>query len=206
MIASLLPLLLSGALAAPVPATAPLPVVSPELFEPGREWIWDYQEASGAPYSSERYRVIARRGSVVEFELSSTYGNPPGAPIPEAPHHRFTADVARCLKAHANPAAPRPWSIEIFSWDAGQARWVSGGIHHPLAFEEKFNCDPHARSTPYRDAVHLDQKQGAGAFHARSRNGQDRSWYELDGTNAAVAVEKEFHQQGRLTYRFVRRP
>lgn len=197
--------LLSTALAAPVPATNPLPTVTASSFRIGQEWIWDYSEASGAPYSSERYRVIAIRGNIVEFEMASTYGNAAGEPIPETPHHRLIADLARCLKAHANPASPQPWSIELLYWDQKQAKWISGGIQHPLAFEEKFNCDPHARSTPYRDPVQLDQKQRVDAFHSRSRNGQDRSWYELDGTNAAVAVEKEFHQQGRLTYRFIRR-
>lgn len=196
--------LLTAALAA-TPATQPLPVVSAQSFQLGQEWIWDYADAAGAPYSSERYRVVSIRGNLVEFEMSSTYGQPAGEPIPENPHHRLIADVARCLKAHANPVSPQAWSIELLYWDQKQAKWISGGIQHPLAFEEKFNCDPHARNTPYRDPVQLDQRQGVNTFHAKSRNGQDRSWYELDGTNAAVAVEKEFHQQGRLTYRFIRR-
>lgn len=188
-----------------VPAAVPLPTVGPSTFVVGQEWIWDYSDTAGNPYSTERYRVVEVRGTVVEIEMASTYGRPAGQDVPDEPHHRFVADVARCRRAHANPADPQPWSIELFYRDPTTKQWISSGRQHPLAFEEKFNCDPHFRATPYRDPVEIDFRQGVEAFHARARNGTDRSWYELDGTNAAVAVEKEFHQNGRLTYRFVRR-
>lgn len=182
------------------------PVVSIATFRVGQEWTWDYSSASGEPYSSERYRVVQIQGAKVTFEMASTYGQPADHPISETPHHRLTANLDRCLKAHRNAADPQPWSVELDFWDARAGIWISAGPTRPLAFEEKFNCNPNPQATLWQHASQLDQKHGRPVFRTLRKNGTDGTWFELQGSNAGVAVEKEFHQRGQLTYRFVRRP
>lgn len=197
-----------GTFSTEAPSTAylsVLPVIRTEDFWIGREWTWDYVNVDGKAYATEQYTVIEREGSQVTFELASTYSLTPFYSLTVPPHHRLRVDIDRCLRAHRNAADPQTWSIELLFWEAKSESWVSAGISSPLAFEEKFNCNPHPQATTWQWGTEYDVKQAVPAFHHLRKTGTQTSWFEISGEDAAVAIEKEFHHRGQLTYRFIRR-
>lgn len=154
------------------------------MFVQGASWTWDYFAANGSMYSTERYTVVAVHGTDVLLEIASDYSGHQSL----VANTRVEVDVARCLAAYSNPAAKKPFSIKMFS-RAANGSWSEYEAPSTLAFEEKFNCNPHvftgaggAYLTVYRD----------GYFQQKLWRRLTGSWFFLAGPFAAVAGEKDF--------------
>ena len=178
-------------------AQFPLPTVQMADFQVGRSWTWDYTEDDGKPYSTERYTVIEVNGSTVLIEIASDYGG--GQNL--KPNTRLRADVAKCLAASLNPLQKKPWSMTMFSLGAGG--WSEFEAPSTLAFEEKFNCDPHVHLNP-ADPVRTETSMidGMHVFQQKLLRGPGSSWFADSGPESAVAVKKEFTADPSMTYQF----
>lgn len=178
-------------------AEVALPTVQVSDFTVGRSWTWDYTQADGHLYSTERYTVVGVEGSVVLLEIASDYGG--GQNL--RPNTRVQADVAKCLAAYSNPHQKKPWSITMFSLSAG--RWTEFEAPSTLAFEEKFNCNPREylqMSDPYLTVYSV--VDGVRVFQQKLWRRLTSSWFAAEGPERAVAVQKEFTSDPSMTYTF----
>lgn len=133
-------------------------------FSQGKTWTWDYYDDQKQLYSTERYEVLSVRGNVVQIEMATEFPSKPGFTA----HHRFEADVSRCLNANNS------WQLR--TWFLNGSKWEEYSNPKTLMFEEKFNCLPEAI-----DWV----KTIFGDMFQTVKNG---SWYAYNG----VAFEKYF--------------
>jgi len=206
----LIALLLSYAFgSSALPAT--VPTVAANDFTVGRSWTWDYFDSTGALYSSERYTVISQTGDDILIEMSSAYGTATGDstsdPAPNEQfnvHHRILANVAQCLGAYTNPAQTKPWSIRMFALTNGQ--WDEYDPGKTLAFEEKFNCNPHIQtsaSAPYLTVFSM--VDGESVFQQKLWRRLTSSWFSMSGPDMAVAFRKDFDSNPAAPYVFKRR-
>ena len=140
------------------------PIVTASFFKVGDSFAWDYFEKTGAFYSGERYTVIEVNGSKVKFEMGSKFSES----AEYIPHHRFEADVAKCVNEN------KTWHLRM--WYLNGSVWEEYSNPKTLPFEEKFNC----RVTD----VAVREVNGVQLVQTKERG----SWY---GPNA-VAVEKSF--------------
>jgi hypothetical protein len=178
-------------------AASALPTVSFDFFRPGRAWTWEYRRAdNGSLYSTETYSVVQRAGRQVLLEMSTSF---PGQGVWRA-HHRLLVNVDRCLAAYRNPVVKEPWSFRMFFKDQS-GRWIETEPPTTLAFEEKFNCNPHMHdSREYLTVVRED-----AFMHKRWRT-LEGSWFSLEGSEAGVMAEKNFnHGSGTQNYIVKRR-
>ena len=176
-------------------ADVTLPTIQIGDFSVGRSWTWDYTQADGKLYSTERYTVVETKGSVVLLEISSDYGG--GQNL--KPNTRIRADLSQCLAAYSNPVQKKPWSMTMYS--LGASGWTEFEAPSTLAFEEKFNCNPREYlkpSDPYLtvysviDGVHVFQQMLWRRFTS--------SWFAAEGRERGVAVQKEFTADPTMTY------
>jgi hypothetical protein len=161
-----------------------LPIVTAETFVPGRSWVWTYYEDETV-YSTEKYTVLSRQGSVVRLEMASHYGQETEFKA----HHRLEVDIAKCLDAHSRRHDYRGWSIKMFHLNAG--RWeLIDNPQHTKPFEEKFNCDPHVRTERAKATVIGRDLRGNHVFQQR-RYGVDKgTWFHLEGEEGGTAAFK----------------
>ncbi|MES2964416.1 MAG: hypothetical protein V4760_11025 [Bdellovibrionota bacterium] len=179
---------------------ARVPTIEASDFQIGRSWIWDYVDASGKTYSTERYEVLALKDDRVLIEMSSSYDG--GTTL--TAHHRLDAKVGDCLLAYRNPAQKKPWKFTMYSLDQG--KWVPFDPGKTLAFEEKFNCNPHVMMAPHENYLTVFSTFGGEAvFQQKLWRKLESSWFSLNGPERAVASRKQFGtpQSG---YVFTRRP
>jgi hypothetical protein len=162
-----------------------LPMVKSSEFTVGRTWVWNYFEGSRI-FSTERYQVLARAGSVVTIEMASHYDNEGTFKA----HHRLEVDLERCLDAHSRLHDYRPWALKMYFLNGAQ--WErTESVQHTLPFEEKFNCDPHVRTLRPKATVFGTDPSGNPVFQQR-RYGVDRgTWFHLEGENAGTAAFKQ---------------
>ncbi len=162
-----------------------LSVVKPADFAVGKTWVWNYYESSQI-YSTERYQVLARTGSVVTLEMATHYNNEGTFKA----HHRLEVDIAKCLDAHSRLYDYRPWSLKMFFLNEGRWERIENP-QHTLPFEEKFNCDPHVRTLRAKATVFGTDPSGNQVFQQR-RYGVDKgTWFHLEGLNAGTAAFKQ---------------
>lgn len=177
-----------------------VPTIEASDFAVGRSWTWDYVDQKGAIYSTERYEVLARQGEQVVIEMSSSYGG--GGTL--TPHHRMDVNVGTCLRAYSNPVRKKPWSFKMYALEAG--RWVPFDPGKTLAFEEKFNCNPHVTGgvgAQYETVFTTIDDQPV--FQHKLWRKLTSSWFSLTGPDRAVAVRKEFSSDPSAPYVFKRR-
>lgn len=173
-----------------IPAPSAVPVISMDDFAVNKTWTWSYFTKKNEFYSSERYRVIAVKGSQVELEMASTFK--PGQPVKT--HHHLVVDVSKCLAAYEKPGVKKTWAFKMYYWNG--SKWESAGDSIPnAAFEEKFNCNPHVVSTPSMETVFdvaspLVSANSEKIFQQRKNKRQDGSWYFLEGENAGVVAQR----------------
>ena len=180
---------------AQVPQT--VPTIEAGDFSVGRSWTWDYVDSSGKIHSTERYEVLTRVNDRVLIEMSSSYD---GAPTLTA-HHRLDVRVNDCLRAYRNPAQKKPWSFKMYSLSDG--KWVPFDPGKTLAFEEKFNCNPHVMSEKHQPYLTVFTTiAGEKVFQQKLWRKLSSSWFSIEGESAAVAFQKNFDS----SYTFKRRP
>lgn len=170
-----------------------LPVVSVETFQPGRSWTWNYWDGSEI-YSSERYTVLSVQGSVVWIEMATRLAGQ----TEYYPHHRLKVSVDKCLQSYKTSGEPRPWSFSMYYRDGEQ--WVEMVMSKTLAFEEKFNCNPHryAKASSY---LTMFRDASEGRLFQQKRWGRiESSWFLLEGVEAGVAAEKDFRHEAGTSY------
>jgi hypothetical protein len=175
-----------------------LPVVTDAQLNVGASWTWQYFEDDRL-YSTERYTVIMRdTGGYVWLELSSVF---PGQNEFHATH-RLRVKVESCLKAHAATVGLQPWSFDMLTWTG--ATWEKIEAPSTLAFEEKFNCNPHVYAPGTFDFVTRFKTDENGALFSQERWGRlNSSWFLATGPSAGIAVEKQFPKPiGQPTYTF----
>jgi len=171
-----------------------LPTVASETFAIGRAWTWDYMTAEGQWYSSETYQVINNENDIVSFQMSTRYADRQQIQT----HHRLVVDLKKCKESYRNPADRIPWSIKLLSWQEGQ--WVDSGTTSTLAFEEKFNCNPHAGRSIIQDDA-LFRNTGFGEiFQLRIRTRPHSSWFFLAGEQAGVQAQKDFISENVVAF------
>ncbi len=177
-----------------------LPVVSATNFAVGRAWTWDYFDQTGTIYSTERYTVIEQRGSIVVIELASDYDGRQNL----KPSTRIEVDLLKCLAAYKNPGQERKWSIKMFSLASGV--WTEMDQPNTLAFEEKFNCNPHRyekAGEPYLTIY--STIDSISVFQQKLWQRLGASWFAVSGPHAATAVRKEFNSDPHMAYWFQQR-
>lgn len=173
-----------------------VPVVEARLFEPARFWEWTYTENQQF-YSIERYSVVRREGSTILLEMSSRLA---GEAVYRV-HHRLEVDLERCLAAYRNPVAPRGWSYQMYYVHEG--KWIKFDPGSTLAFEEKFNCNPHVYQSygaPFKTFLYP---------HGNEFLFEHKRWGKLEatrfygsGANAGLAYSKNFPKPKGQTYEF----
>lgn len=174
-----------------------VPTVDARTFEPGRSWTWEYREATEF-YSTERYTVVSNTGDQVVIEMSSRLKENEAF----RPHHRISVSLSQCLSAYANPVEKKPWALKMFNLDH-KGQWQEFDPGTTLAFEEKFNCNPHVYQNygaPYRTVF---KSTPVGPLFEHKRWGRlDGSRYFLDGASAGIAAEKRFAKPKGASYEF----
>lgn len=178
-------------------ADVALPTIQVSDFTVGRSWTWDYTQADGKIYSTERYTVIDVRGSVALLEIASDYGG--GQNL--KPNTRVRADISKCLLAYSNRYQKKPWSITMYS--RSENGWSEFDAPSTLAFEEKFNCNPREylkQSEPYLTVYSV--VDGVRVFQQKLWRRLSSSWFAIDGLERGVAVQKEFKSDPAQTYTF----
>jgi hypothetical protein len=178
-------------------AEVSLPTIRATDFQVGQSWTWDYTEANGKIYSTERYTVVDLQGTTVLLEIASDYNG--GQNL--KPNTRVKADVAKCLAAYSNPHQKKPWSITMYSHTANG--WSEFEAPSTLAFEEKFNCNPREYRKPSDQYLtEYSVVDGVKVFQQKLWRKLVSSWFAQEGTARAVAVQKEFTSDPAMTYRF----
>jgi len=168
--------------------------VSISDFSVGRKWHWNYFDSHDQIYSSEQYEVISNNGGKILIEMSSRL---PGQ-TDFHPHHRIEAALADCLNSYRNPVDRQPWSMRMFHLEGSQ--WIEIEPPSPLAFEEKFNCNPYRHDSSEYLTLVKDSPVGEIFSHLRWRR-IEGSWYFNSGMNSGVVYEKDFpHSAGGETY------
>lgn len=171
-------------------ASAQSSLVSMDQFYPGAYWVWSYAERDEEsqkwqdPYLYERYQVIAVDGDQVTIEMSS------GSEVDHEnePHHKFVADVSRCLELGASKMKFQRFRIEFYTKSFGNGWSLLSKKHKGLAFTEKFNC--------FSDKV--KQKTDQISFFSELvdvfqwRTLAPRSWYarSMDATLQGVMMKR----------------
>lgn len=159
----------------------PVATITAETFSVGQMWHWNYYQ-DGALYSTERYTILEARPDHVVIQMSRRIAGEADFTI----HHLQEVNPQRCLQAYKNPADPRPWSIKLFF--KNQGRWEAmEGLTSTLAFEEKFNCNPHRLKSPYRNTYFEVKDTALGAqelFQQRKGPADNSSWYFNQGSSA----------------------
>ena len=136
----------------------PVATVSLADFAQNKSWSWEYRRDSGELYSTERYTVTNVANGTVTLDMSTTF---PDTGNFES-HHRIVVNVARCLKAYANPAQFEPWSMRMFHRNGAQ--WEEVQTTSTLAFEEKFNCNPYRNDSRDFKTVFKNSEAGEKSF------------------------------------------
>lgn len=176
------------ALAAP---PTPLATIHPDFFKPGQVWHWKYYQ-DGVLYSTEKYTVLEARPDRVLIQMSTRLAGQRDFII----HHRQEVNPQRCLLAHKNPAHYRPWSINLYFKNNG--RWeLVDGLTTTLAFEEKFNCNPHHFQSRYRNTYFKTLTTDLGAqelFQQRKGPRDNSSWYFNHSEYAGLMAFKRMSQ------------
>lgn len=117
-------------------------LVNETQFETGKEWTWSYSEKAAGkdewkePYLYETYRVIERQGDEVTIAMASR------SDISESfePHHKFTINVAQCLKSGETLSQFLKLKISFYTKSLSEGWTLLSHHHKALAFTEKFNC------------------------------------------------------------------
>ena len=178
-----------------------VPVVRIEEFSVGKSWTWDYFDPKGQVYSTERYTVVAQTGAHLTIEMASDYSG--GQNFKS--HHRMLVDLNSCLLAYKNPVQKKPWRFQLFYFNRGQ--WVEIDPPNTLAFEEKFNCNPHTYSKPSEPYLTVtDLVDGTPVFMQKLWRRIEGTWFGLDGRVAAIAVAKSFNGSPGEVYKMKLRP
>lgn len=116
--------------------------VTLEQFPLHATWVWAYsafdvqKQVWKAPYLYEQYTVVAVEGSIVTMEMAS------GSefPVIHQAHHKFVADVSKCLVAYGDYKTKKPWTVVFYTKSFGPQWELVSSAHKPLVFTEKFNC------------------------------------------------------------------
>lgn len=168
--------------------------VSSADFSAGRQWRWNYFDGKDALYSVEQYTVIENKNGVVLIEMSTHF---PNETVFKA-HHRIQVNIAECLNSYADPLQKKAWNMRMFFLDNGV--WRETTPPSPLAFEEKFNCNPYKHDS--NEFLTLFRQSPAGEIFMQQRwRRLESSWFMNVGPFKAVSFEKEFpHGAGGETY------
>jgi hypothetical protein len=177
-----------------------LPTVKPDDFKIGRYWTWDYVEASGNIYSSERYVVVGHADNMVWLEMSTQLPHQVGFNA----HHRLQVNVQDCLRAYRNPNQKIGWSFRMFQLENGS--WQETGVGKTLAFEEKFNCNPFLFTDAFANFLTVEKKIGGEeVFQQRLWRRLDSTWFSEGGPDAGIAFMKTFDAEQPKAYTMKRR-
>lgn len=152
----------------------PLATITPDFFKPGQVWHWKYYQ-DGVLYSTERYTILEARPDRVLIQMSTRIAGDSEFII----HHRQEVNPQRCLLAYKNPAQYRPWSIKLYYRNQGQWELIDG-LTTTLAFEEKFNCNPHRFQSSYRNTHFKTMMTDLGEqelFQQRKGPQDNSSWF-----------------------------
>ena len=138
--------------------------VTLEQFQPQGSWSWAFSEfdpklqAWNAPYLFEKYTVTKVEGTLVTIEMSSSSSYPVETP----PHHKFIADVQKCLTANSDYKTKKPWSVKFYTKSFGPEWELVSSAHKPLVFTEKFNCISTIDDSIILESVYVEQGPLAG--------------------------------------------
>lgn len=177
-------------------ASDSIPVVDTATFTEGKSWTWEYFNEANELHSTERYTVVkVRKDQKVLIEMATQF---PGQ-TEFTTHHRLLVQVDRCLRAYRYPSRKMPWSYRMFYKDSGG--WQDLTPPNTLAFEEKFNCNPHHHDSRELLTEFKDSEQGRLFRHQRLRT-KGGTWFHADGEQSAVAAEKFFKRTPGNSYYF----
>jgi hypothetical protein len=168
---------------------ATVPIISALDFKAGKSWTWDYFEPSNQLYSSERYEVIEVLGSEVTLEMSSAYVGKNAQLGKYTAHHRILVDLKLCQAAYRTKKSRRSWDLRMFALQSS-GKWLRLNPGTTLAFEEKFNCNPHVIETPRVLGTEFDILFEMKVFRQKSWSPNSRSWFLLEGHSAGVLLSK----------------
>lgn len=169
----------------PALAESNVATVDISTFQVGKHWTWEYRSADGQLYSTERYTVVGVVKNEVMIEMSTAF---PAVGVFNA-HHRLRVPLDRCLFAYKNPYSVTPWSFKMYS-RAGE-KWDEFVAPSTLAFEEKFNCNPHRNDSNSYLTVFRDSSDGELFMHKLWRR-LPGTWFMNEGEDRGIALEKEF--------------
>ncbi len=138
--------------------------VTLEQFSVNQSWSWAFSEFDTqtgqwkSPYLFEKYTVVQVEGAKVTIEMSSSSEYP----VNGAPHHKFIADVSKCLSAFADYKTKKPWTVAFYTKSFGP-QWELVSAHHkPLVFTEKFNCIREVDDAVLLESIYLQDGPMAG--------------------------------------------
>lgn len=120
----------------------PVETVNIDSFQKGSYWVWAFSESDGdggwqEPYLYETYKVINRSKEWVTIGMSSA----PSLDADFAPHHKFKANLIKCLDYGQNSRTLKRWKVQFFSKSLSGNKWqLVSRSHKGLVFTEKFNC------------------------------------------------------------------
>lgn len=169
----------------------PLPVISTDMFAVGQSWVWKYYE-NDLLYSTEKYTVLESRPGRVLIEMTTKLRGESSFKV----HHRLEANPQKCLEAYKNPADKKPWGIRLYYWQQNQWNLVEG-LTNTLAFEEKFNCNPHIKNTPAQKTffrVLTTQFGNVELFQHQKTGHRESSWYFLDAGVPGILAFKDLSE------------
>lgn len=160
--------------------------VTLEQFQPQASWTWAYSEFDvatstwKAPYLYERYTVIDVQGSKVTIEMSSssTY------PVETSAHHKFTADVNKCLSAYADYKTKKSWTVVFYTKSFGPKWELVSSAHKPLVFTEKFNCISTIDEAVQLESQYVEEGPLAGVAHFKTFDVNYKFELLVDGGSA----------------------
>lgn len=177
-------------------SSSSLPVISAQTFTVGSSWVWKYYE-DNILFSTEKYTVLESSPTRVLIEMSTRLRGEDSFRV----HHRLEANPERCLKAYKNSADFKPWSIALYYWNNNQWNLVEG-LEKTLAFEEKFNCNPHVFKTPYRETLFEVLPTDFGnleLFQQRKARNYESSWFFNVGGLPGIMAYKKMSLPGAKT-------
>lgn len=175
-----------------------LKTISPDFFQPGQRWYWKYYQ-DGVLYSTERYTVLAATPQRVFFEMATKLS----AESTFRAHHRIEVNPQKCLRAYQNPAQHIPYSFQLYYLQNGQWQLVDG-LTSPLAFEEKFNCNPYRLKGTYKSTFFQSTETDLGIqelFQQRKGPLDMSSWYfNTTDYPGIMAYKRMSRPQERVQY------
>lgn len=170
--------------------------INERVFKKGSFWTWSYSELDEEglweePYLYETYLVVDRAGDLVTIEMFSSSN----LRTKTSAHHKFKANIKKCLKKGANARTLKRWGISFYTKSLGPKWELLSHNFKNLAFTEKFNC--FSGDEGLIDKEFLFYENTVSAFQWVSKE-LPKSWYLTDGHESAGVAFIRFPGQFKM--------